>query len=106
MPKGYVIFTEDIHDEAQLDAYAQVAIPTILQAGGQILVVDDAPEQIEGPGTVSGPSFSSSNPWRPRGTGTDRPSIKNTQGYATLPPTVTQRSSLGSRCRPADLEFH
>ena len=48
MPKGYVIFTEDIHDEPQLNAYAQVAIPTILQAGGQILVVDDAPEQIEG----------------------------------------------------------
>ncbi len=48
MPKGYVIFTEDIHDEAQLNAYAQRAIPTILQAGGKIVVVDDAPEPIEG----------------------------------------------------------
>jgi uncharacterized protein (DUF1330 family) len=48
MPKGYVIFTEDIHDQAQIDAYAQQAVPTILQAGGKILVVDDAPEQIEG----------------------------------------------------------
>jgi uncharacterized protein (DUF1330 family) len=48
MPKGYVIFTEDIHDRAQIDAYAQQAVPTILQAGGKLLVVDDAPEQIEG----------------------------------------------------------
>ena len=48
MPKGYVIFTEDIHDEAQINAYVQQAIPTILQAGGQVVVADDAPEQIEG----------------------------------------------------------
>jgi uncharacterized protein (DUF1330 family) len=48
MPKGYVIFTEDIHDQDQINAYAQKAIPTIVQAGGQIVVVDDAPEQIEG----------------------------------------------------------
>lgn len=48
MPKGYVIVTEDIHDRAQLDAYAQQAVPTILQAGGKLLVVDDAPEEIEG----------------------------------------------------------
>jgi uncharacterized protein (DUF1330 family) len=48
MPKGYVIFTEDIHDRPQIDAYAQQAVPTILQAGGKLLVVDDAPEQIEG----------------------------------------------------------
>jgi len=33
MPKGYVIFTEDIHDQAELTAYVQQAIPTILQAG-------------------------------------------------------------------------
>jgi uncharacterized protein (DUF1330 family) len=48
MPKGYVIFTEDIHDQAQIDAYAQRAVPTIVQAGGRILVADDAPEPIEG----------------------------------------------------------
>jgi uncharacterized protein (DUF1330 family) len=48
MPKGYVIFTEDIHDETGIGAYAQQAIPTILQAGGQVLVADDAPELIEG----------------------------------------------------------
>jgi len=48
MPKGYVIVTEDIHDQPGLDVYAQQAIPTILQAGGRLLVVDDAPELVEG----------------------------------------------------------
>jgi uncharacterized protein (DUF1330 family) len=48
MPKGYVIFTEDIHDQAGIGVYAQQAIPTILQAGGRILAVDDACESVEG----------------------------------------------------------
>jgi uncharacterized protein (DUF1330 family) len=48
MPKGYVIFTEDIHDEPAIGAYVQQAIPTIIQAGGRIIVADDAPELIEG----------------------------------------------------------
>jgi len=48
MPKGYVIFTEDIRDEAGLNVYVQQAVPTILQAGGRIIVADDAPELIEG----------------------------------------------------------
>jgi len=48
MPKGYVIFTEDIQDHAGISVYAQQAVPTIIQAGGRILVVDDAPELIEG----------------------------------------------------------
>jgi uncharacterized protein (DUF1330 family) len=48
MPKGYVIFTEDIRDDAGISVYAQQAVPTIIQAGGRILVVDDAPELIEG----------------------------------------------------------
>ena len=48
MPKGYVIFTEDIRDEAGLGVYAQQAIPTVMQAGGRVMVADDAPELIEG----------------------------------------------------------
>ena len=48
MPKGYVIFTEDIHDDAGIGVYAQQAVPTIVQAGGRIIVADDAPEPIEG----------------------------------------------------------
>jgi len=48
MPKGYVILTEDIHDEAGIGVYAQQAVPTILQAGGRVIVLDDAPELVEG----------------------------------------------------------
>jgi uncharacterized protein (DUF1330 family) len=48
MPKGYMIFTEDIHDDAGFDVYAGQAIPTVIQAGGRIIVVEDAPELIEG----------------------------------------------------------
>ena len=62
MPKGYVIFTEDIRDEAGMDVYAQQAIPAITQAGGRVIVADDAPSRSRGPGTVSGPPFSSSTP--------------------------------------------
>ena len=42
MPKGSIIFTEDIRDDAGIGVYAQQAVPTVLQAGGRILVVDDA----------------------------------------------------------------
>ena len=48
MPRGYVIFTEDIRDEAGIGVYVRQAIPTIMQAGGRIIVADDAPEPIEG----------------------------------------------------------
>jgi len=48
MPKGYVIFTEDIRDGAAIGVYVRQAIPTIMQAGGRIIVADDAPEPIEG----------------------------------------------------------
>lgn len=48
MPKGYVIFTEDIRDDAGIGVYARQAVPTITEAGGRIIVADDAPELIEG----------------------------------------------------------
>jgi uncharacterized protein (DUF1330 family) len=48
MPKGYVIFTEDIRDEAGISVYAQQAIPTVMQVGGRVIVADDAPELVEG----------------------------------------------------------
>jgi uncharacterized protein (DUF1330 family) len=48
MPKGYLIFTEDVRDPAGLEVYVQQALPTILEAGGRIVVVDDTPEPIEG----------------------------------------------------------
>ena len=48
MPKGYVIFTEVIRDQARYDAYVQRALPTVMQQSGRAIVVDDAAEVIEG----------------------------------------------------------
>jgi uncharacterized protein (DUF1330 family) len=48
MPKGYVIFTEVIRDQTRLEGYVQKALPTVIQQGGRPIVVDDAPELIEG----------------------------------------------------------
>lgn len=48
MAKSYMIFTEAIADRDAYDAYAQKALPTILEAGGRVLVVDDDAQTIEG----------------------------------------------------------
>ncbi len=48
MPKGYVIFTESIRDRAGMDAYGDKAVPSMIQNGGAILVVDEAPDVLEG----------------------------------------------------------
>ena len=48
MTKGYAIFNEDISDQAAYDKYAQKAVPTILERGGKLIVVNDGPEVIEG----------------------------------------------------------
>jgi uncharacterized protein (DUF1330 family) len=47
-PKGYVIFTMDIHDQAGMDSYVQATRPTLFKAGGRPIVGDDNPEVIEG----------------------------------------------------------
>ena len=81
MPKGYMIFTEDIRDDAGIGVYAQQAVPTVLQAGGRILVVDDACELVEG---------SWHGKRRPRGIGTGRLNIKGSWVSVTPPRTATQ----------------
>jgi uncharacterized protein (DUF1330 family) len=49
MPKGYVIFSEGpVRDQASMDAYGQKSFPTMMQAGGRVLVADDAPDVLEG----------------------------------------------------------
>lgn len=48
MPKGYVIFTEVIRDQARYDGYLQKAVPTVIQQGGRPIVVHDNPEVLEG----------------------------------------------------------
>ncbi len=48
MAKGYFIITEEIKDEAGLNAYSGKAVPTILQSGGKPIVVEDNVDMIEG----------------------------------------------------------
>jgi len=48
MPKGYAIFTEDIHDTDSYQRYVEQALPTVLASGGRPIVVEDAPDLIEG----------------------------------------------------------
>ena len=48
MPKGYVIMTEAIRDEAGMDAYGSACIPSMVDAAAQPLVVDAAPQVLEG----------------------------------------------------------
>lgn len=45
MPKGYAIFTLDVHDEARLFEYIQAATPSVLAVGGNVLVAG-APERV------------------------------------------------------------
>jgi len=48
MPKGYVIFTEKINDEAAMGVYAQAAMPTVFGAGASVIVAGPPAEVIEG----------------------------------------------------------
>jgi uncharacterized protein (DUF1330 family) len=48
MPNGYVIFTTAIRDPAGFEAYVQKSLPTLMQAGGRPLIVDDNPQVLEG----------------------------------------------------------
>ena len=48
MPKGYVILTEDIHDEAGMVAYGKASTAPVIEFGGKPLVVDEQVEVLEG----------------------------------------------------------
>lgn len=48
MPKGYIIFTEDISDPDAIEAYVQVAVPTVIAAGGTPIVASPADHVLEG----------------------------------------------------------
>ena len=47
MTKGYVVFTEAIHDQEALDAYAAAATPSVVAAGGVPVVVGPPTEVVE-----------------------------------------------------------
>jgi uncharacterized protein (DUF1330 family) len=48
MPKGYVIFTEAIHDQEAMGTYSQAAFPTIMDVGSNVLVASQGAEVLEG----------------------------------------------------------
>ena len=48
MPKGYIILTEAIRDHAGMDAYGQASMPSLIESGGRVLVVDAEPQVLEG----------------------------------------------------------
>ena len=48
MTKGYIIFTEAVHDAAALEAYAAAAGPLVVAAGGNALIAGPPAEVPEG----------------------------------------------------------
>jgi uncharacterized protein (DUF1330 family) len=48
VPKGYVILTEAIHDRAGMDTYGTASMPSLIEHGGRVLVVDEDVEVLEG----------------------------------------------------------
>ncbi|MET9972506.1 DUF1330 domain-containing protein [Streptomyces sp. NPDC006356] len=48
MPKGYVIMTEAIRDQAGMEAYSKASTPSMVEAGARVRAVDPAPQVLEG----------------------------------------------------------
>jgi uncharacterized protein (DUF1330 family) len=48
MPKGYVIFIENITDEAAYQGYVAKAAGSVMQSGGSAIVLHDDAEVLEG----------------------------------------------------------
>ncbi|MGW1504843.1 DUF1330 domain-containing protein [Streptomyces mirabilis] len=48
MPKGYVILTEAIKDEAGMEAYGRASAGSIAQGRAAVLAVDPGPQILEG----------------------------------------------------------
>jgi uncharacterized protein (DUF1330 family) len=48
MAKGYVILTEEIRDQAGMDAYGEASTPSLIEHSGRVLVVDSDVTVLEG----------------------------------------------------------
>lgn len=48
MPKGYVILTEAIRDQAGMQAYSRAAAPSMISSGASVLAVVPGPQVLEG----------------------------------------------------------
>jgi uncharacterized protein (DUF1330 family) len=48
VPKGYAIFTLEVRDQARLFEYIEAATPSILEAGGNVIVAGAPDRVLEG----------------------------------------------------------
>lgn len=48
MPKGYVILTEQIHDQELMDKYSAASAAAVVESKAKILSVETAPRVLEG----------------------------------------------------------
>jgi uncharacterized protein (DUF1330 family) len=48
MSKGYILFTEEIHDREALDAYTMAAVPSVIAAGGRAVIAGPPAQVPEG----------------------------------------------------------
>jgi uncharacterized protein (DUF1330 family) len=48
MPKGYLIITEDIRDEAAMVVYGERSTPSMIEFGARVLAVDTHVDVLEG----------------------------------------------------------
>jgi uncharacterized protein (DUF1330 family) len=48
MTRGYIVYTEQIHDPEKMDEYGALAMPAPFGGGGTVIALDDAVECREG----------------------------------------------------------
>lgn len=48
MAKGYIVYTEQIHDPAKMDEYGALAMPSLFGGGGSVIALDDSVDCREG----------------------------------------------------------
>lgn len=48
MAKGYIVYTEQIHDPAKMDEYGALAMPSLFGGGGTVIALDDSVDCREG----------------------------------------------------------
>jgi Domain of unknown function (DUF1330) len=96
MSKGYFIFTEEIHDQEALSAYTMAAMPSVIAAGGTVLIAGPPDHIPEGNWTATRPSSSSSKASRRPALGMMEPRTKRSSGSGIMQPPATWPSSQRS----------
>ena len=74
MPKGYAIITSNVRDQTRLVEYIEAATPSVIEAGGNLIVAGAPSACWKASGTATEPRSSSSRPSRRHSTGMTAPS--------------------------------